>query len=131
MAINSISNAAANLQGAGLGLQDLLKILLTQLTYQDPLKPMDNQEFVAQIAQFSALESGRQVNERVDQLLSIQSTSQTIGLLGKTIEAQTASGKVVGTVSSLTLVDGKPTMTLNANGQLFTGITFADLLSVR
>ena len=39
-----------------LGLQDFLQVLLTQLSWQDPLKPMDNQTFMAQMAQFTALE---------------------------------------------------------------------------
>jgi len=53
-------------QPASLGLQDFMKILLTQLTYQDPLKPMDNQQFMSQIAQFTTLEQSQQLNEKID-----------------------------------------------------------------
>ena len=47
--------AAAGAASSALGLQDFMKVLLTQLTFQDPLKPMDNQAFMAQMAQFTAL----------------------------------------------------------------------------
>jgi flagellar basal-body rod modification protein FlgD len=43
-----------------------MKILLTQLTYQDPLKPMDNQAFMAQMAQFTALQQAQDTNSKMD-----------------------------------------------------------------
>ena len=54
--------------------EDFLQILLTQLRFQDPLKPVDNQQFVAQLAQFSALEINRQQSEKIDTLLQINAT---------------------------------------------------------
>ncbi|SMC27674.1 flagellar basal-body rod modification protein FlgD [Andreprevotia lacus DSM 23236] len=133
MATSSISSATANLQGAGLGLQDLLKILLTQLQYQDPLKPMDNQEFVAQIAQFSALEANQQLNNKVDQLLSIQSTTQTIGMIGKTVDVSNGNGGVVsGVVSALSFTNGDPQITIKqSDGTLVPGITLGQISAVR
>ena len=59
MAIESIGAAplaAGAPANAAVSQEDFLKILLTQLRFQDPLKPIDNQQFVAQLAQFSALE---------------------------------------------------------------------------
>ncbi|PHV12869.1 flagellar hook assembly protein FlgD [Chitinimonas sp. BJB300] len=131
MALDSIGASSA-LQGAGLGLQDLLKILLTQLTYQDPLKPMDNQEFVAQIAQFSSLEATRQLNDKTDQQISILATSQSIGLLGKTVDIELPSGAVSGQVTGLSLKDGSPNLTIKkADGQVVAGIAFSQIAAVR
>ena len=42
-----------DIQQASIGQQDLFELLLTELTYQDPLKPLDNQEFIARLAQFT------------------------------------------------------------------------------
>ena len=82
----TIDPAAALNQPAAFGLQDFMKILLTQLTYQDPLKPMDNQQFMSQIAQFTTLEQSQQLNDKIDRLLAIQSATQSIGLIGKTVD---------------------------------------------
>jgi len=129
MAVDLIGGVSAsqnaNLQVTAVSQQDFLKILVTQLSYQDPLKPIDNQAFIAQIAQFTALEQSRQLNEGMNNLLSIQSAEQSIGLIGKTVEVDTESGtKAVGKVSTITFVQGQPhlVVTLN-NGQVLTDIT--------
>jgi flagellar basal-body rod modification protein FlgD len=62
---------------AGLKLDDLLRVLLTELTHQDPFKPVDNKDFMAQIAQFASLDSSRQLNDNLVQLLSVQALNQS------------------------------------------------------
>ena len=86
MAIDSIGAAplAANTpQNAVVGQEEFLKILLTQLRFQDPLKPMDNQEFMAQMAQFSGLELTRQQSDRIDTLLTIQTSVSLLSLVAE------------------------------------------------
>lgn len=130
MAIDSVGAATAAQNQ--LKLQDFLKILLTQLTYQDPLKPMDNQQFMAQMAQFSSLEQTRELTDRIDQLLGIQSASQSIGLLGKTVDIASASGNVSGQVTALDLSSGAPQLTLKlTSGQTLAGVGLSQVLSVR
>jgi len=130
MAVDSVG--AATSAQSKLNLQDFLKILLTQLTYQDPLKPMDNQEFMAQMAQFSSLEQTRELTDRIDQLLGIQSATQSIGLLGKTVDIPSASGTLTGQVTALDLSSGAPQLTVKlANGQTLAGVGLGQVLSVR
>lgn len=132
MATTSAVSAASNLQAAGMGLQDLMKILLTQLTYQDPLKPMDNQEFVAQIAQFSALEANRQLNDKFDSLLSIQSSVQSIGLLNKQVDLASGPGSVSGQVTALTFKEGEPVLTVKtADGTFISDVRLGQIISIR
>lgn len=121
-----------NLQPNGLGMEDFLKILLTQLTFQDPLKPMDNQEFMAQMAQFTALEQSQQVNSKLDALLSTQAALQSVGLIGRTVDITTESGPVSGTVASLSLAGSSPALSVRtAAGATLTGIGLGQITAVR
>lgn len=136
MAIDSIGQAStatqSGLQNAGLGQEDFLKILLTQLSFQDPLKPMDNQEFIAQMAQFSSLELIRQQGERTDLLLAMQSANQAISLIGKTVEVTTSTGQQVGTVTTVTFANGTPRVTVQlASGAFLTDIGLSQIGLVR
>lgn len=115
-----------------LGLQDFMKILLTQLTYQDPLKPMDNKEFMAQMAQFTALEQSQRLNERVQVLVENQAALQSLGLIGRTVEIATDSGAATGMVTALSLQGVSPLLTLAlAGGQVMQDVRLAQILSVR
>lgn len=138
MAVNLIGGVTSgasqtfNLQSRGIGQEDFFKILVTQLSYQDPMKPMDNQQFLAQIAQFTGLEQTRQMNDRIDTLLSIQSVTQSIGLIGRTVEVFTQSGPVLGTVTTLNFEAGQPFLTVRtANGQSLIGLTLDQVTVVR
>src|SRR5688500_11321181 len=72
-----------------LGQEEFIKILVAQLTSQDPLNPQKDTEFIGQMAQFSALESTK----------SMQSEIQTLranSLLGHTVEVKLEGGNVTG-----------------------------------
>jgi len=136
MAVESIgavgSASSAALKNAGLGQEDFLKVLLTQLTFQDPLKPMDNQEFIAQMAQFTNLELTRQQGDRTDTLLTIEAATQAIGLINKTVEVGTNTGSEVGTVTTITFTNGSPRLTVQlANGSFLTDVGLSKISVVR
>ena len=116
---------------ARLRLDDLLRVLLTELTHQDPFKPVDNKDFMAQIAQFAALNSTDQVNQGVQQLLALQALNQTVGLIGREVTAQLDGGPVTGRVIAVTLVDGAPRLTLSANGAAIPNIAIGQLQTIR
>jgi flagellar basal-body rod modification protein FlgD len=90
-------------KGSSLGEDDFLKILVTQLENQDPLNPMDGEQFAAQLAQFSSLEQLIQINSTLSQQASAggqataaNQTALGASLIGRTIEA-TGSQMQVGT----------------------------------
>jgi flagellar basal-body rod modification protein FlgD len=110
--IAATSAAPAN----GIGLQDFLRILLTQLSFQDPLKPMDNQAFMAQMAQFASLEQTQRLNVNLEQLLASQSALQSVGLIGRSVDVETPSGVITGTVGSLSLKGQAPVLSVTTSG---------------
>ena len=122
MAVESVGAVASNTselsQSANLGQEEFLKILLTQLTYQDPLKPMDNQEFIAQMAQFTSLEQAQQSNDKLDTLLTIQSSNQSLSLLNKSVDFTTSAGLETGEVISIRFEQGVPVMTVKKAGDV-------------
>ena len=116
----------------GLGQEDFLEVLLAQLSFQDPLDPLDNKDFIAQLAQFTSLEQTRQFNEKLDTLLTFQGAGQAIGLLGRTVEVVTDSGTVVGNVISTAFENGNPILSIQAaNGAFLTGIGLSQIQIVR
>jgi len=83
------------INGAELNQTDYLKLFMQELTYQDPLQPLDNREFMAQMAQFSSLQEARATNEHLMNLLAVTSGSLCLNLLGKTVKiANGEEGKV-------------------------------------
>jgi flagellar basal-body rod modification protein FlgD len=88
--------------GQTLGKDDFLKILLTQLSHQDPTAPLEDKEFVAQMAQFSTLEQMTNMSAELAKVFGIMSKSQAIGLLGKTVEIAIGDSSVSGRVEEIT-----------------------------
>jgi flagellar basal-body rod modification protein FlgD len=91
MAIRAIEDAnqsqvaaASNQLGsaADLGKDQFLKLLVTQMQHQDPLNPMDNAEFTAQLAQFSSLEQLFQVNTNLTGLVDSQAPAGMASVAG-------------------------------------------------
>ena len=123
--------SASTLQSNNIDLQDFLNVLLTQLTYQDPLKPMDNQQFMAQIAQFTTLEQTQSLNTNIQALLNNQSSLQSVGLIGRTVDIKTDTGPLTGTVTGLSLAGSSPTLTLSVSGATVSGVGLNQVTGVR
>jgi flagellar basal-body rod modification protein FlgD len=115
------------------GIQDFLKILVAQLGNQDPLKPMDNTEFVTQLAQFTSLQQTQEMNDKLGSLLSAQASMQSVGLLGKTVDVTTETGTAAtGTVSGLSFTSGSPRLTIKTlTGSFVTDINLANVTAIR
>lgn len=136
MAVDAIGSTGSSTtevpNAAQLSQEDFMRILLAQLQFQDPLKPMDNQEFVAQLAQFSALEINRQQSEKVDQLLSMQSVTQSVGIIGKNVDVTTAQGSsVAGKVDAVSFRTGEPRLTITVGGSVLTDVRLSDVATIR
>lgn len=128
MEISSIATAqpgAATGNTAAAKLADnfdnFLKLLTTQLRYQDPLSPLDSNEFVGQLVQFSQVEQSINTNKNLEKLLSLQQgnlISVGLGYIGRTVEAN-------GEISPLVDAKAEFSYTLNQNAAAST-IAIAD-----
>ncbi len=106
-----------------LGKDDFLKILVTQLTHQDPTKPMQDQEFIAQMAQFSSLEQMQNISKNISKMTS----QSAMSLVGKFIQGPDSnSGDTISGVATAMVYDeaGKSYLRLS------TGMVAADDIEI-
>ena len=97
-----------------LGKDDFLKLLVTQLQYQDPLQPMDNTEFIAQTAQFTALEQMQNLNQTITNAQAFSTIGK--GVIVNTRNEQTGQyERVYGIVQSVDIINGKPYLNFGDN----------------
>jgi len=99
---------------AGLGKDDFMQLLIAQLKNQDPMKPTDDTQFVAQLAQFSTLEATNKMSDALEELAGMQALGEAAALIGKQVSAKLTDGTVVtGTVSQIHMVDSKAKVVVN------------------
>lgn len=85
-----------------LGRDDFLKILITQLSYQDPTAPMQDKEFIAQMAQFSSLEQMTGMAKDFNKLTNMLMGNEASSALGKNVELVEGERVVSGLVQAVT-----------------------------
>jgi flagellar basal-body rod modification protein FlgD len=111
--VTDVTGSAAASAGAStpkarnqLGNNDFMQLLVTQLRYQDPLKPMDDRDFMAQVAQFSTL-------EQMTEMTRWSQMTYGLGLVGQEVSFQGPDGQArSGIVRAVKLVDGVPSLNL-------------------
>ncbi len=88
--------------------EDFLKIMLAELTNQDPLEPLDNSEFLNQLTQIQTLEATTRLTEGIQSLILGQQVTTAGVLIGRTIIGVDATGAPVeGIVDRIILQDGE------------------------
>jgi flagellar basal-body rod modification protein FlgD len=113
-ATGSTSSSAAIGQAAGMGKDDFMKLLIAQLQNQDPMKPTDDTQFIAQLAQFSSLEATNKMNDTMDEMAGAQLLGQAASMIGKQVSAKLQDGTVVtGAVTAVHMINSKPLVVVN------------------
>jgi flagellar basal-body rod modification protein FlgD len=99
---------------AGMGKDDFMQLLIAQLKNQDPMKPMEDKEFITQLAQFSSLEAMDKMTQQMEDLTGSQMLVQAATLIGKQVTATLPNGDLVnGTISQVKMISGQPTAVVN------------------
>jgi flagellar basal-body rod modification protein FlgD len=101
---------------ASLGQDDFLKILITQLQHQDPTSPMEDKDFIAQMAQFSSLEQIRNMSQNFQKLSGLLASSEAAGVLGRSVEVRDGETLVRGVVDKV--VRGEEPL-VSVNGKIY------------
>lgn len=92
-----------------LGQDDFLKLLITQFQAQDPMKPMDDTAFIAQMAQFSSLQQTQTLTTQMTKLLTNQDLATANTYIGREVVVDNGDKTTsTGTVSGVEIVDGAP-----------------------
>ena len=109
-AVNSKNNRTPT---SNLGKDDFLQLLTTQLKNQDPMNPMEDMDFIGQMAEFSSLEQMLNLNtsvEKINTALTNNNTTQAMMFLGTNVTAEVDDSEepITGTVSMVGFKDNQP-----------------------
>jgi flagellar basal-body rod modification protein FlgD len=116
----------ASAPGSILGKDDFLKLLVAQLKHQDPLNPMEDKDFMGQMAQFSSLEQLTNLSQAIGRLGFSSQVAQSVALIGRTVDYVVGSELRSGAVDSVAIVEGE--IRVHVGGD---EIAPADIRSVR
>ena len=96
-----------------MGMDDFLKLLTSQLQYQDPLEPMKDTEFIAQMASFSSLDQMSSLNKNFESFFQSQMNQSVQGYLGKVVTLEDDGAEESGLVTAVTQKGGELKLTVN------------------
>jgi flagellar basal-body rod modification protein FlgD len=118
----------------GVNQQDFIKLFVSELQYQDPMQPLDNSQFLLQLAQFEGIALSGQTNQGIENLLSMSSSDQSVSLLNHAVDVtnsdgSTTSGKV--TAVQFTGTGVELSVTSSTTGGVMTGVRLAQVALVR
>jgi flagellar basal-body rod modification protein FlgD len=119
-------------QNSTINQEDFIRLFLTQLQFQDPLEPVDNREFLAQLAQFTSLEQSRQTSQNTTDLLSMNATTQAVSLLNRQVDVNGLATTFTGTVIAVQFNSAGAQLSVrNTSGQVLTAIRLSQITLVK
>jgi flagellar basal-body rod modification protein FlgD len=91
----------SQLPNAGINEQDFIQLFVSELQFQDPMEPLDNSQFLTQLAQFVGIEQQSEEVTGINNIATLDSSDQTVALLSHTVQVSnadgsTSTGKVTG-----------------------------------
>lgn len=118
-AVTSATTSSSALAKTSVDYESFLKLLVTQMKNQDPTKPMESTDYIAQLATFSQVEQTIQSNTKLDSLLQQSLLAQASGIIGRTVTSP--DGGTSGVVKETLISDGAVTAILESGKQIRLG----------
>jgi flagellar basal-body rod modification protein FlgD len=109
LAANASTTTAAKTKSSNLGQSDFLKLLAKQYQTQDPMKPMEDTAFIAQMAQFTSLEQSSSLLSQITAMNGKQDVATANSYLGRQVTVNDGNGgTVVGEATGVEFASGQP-----------------------
>lgn len=118
-AVSQTTQAAQSASASRVDYQTFLRLLVAEMQNQDPTKPMESTEYIAQLASFSNVEQSIQLNSKLDQLLGASYISQADALIGRQITSP--DGQVSGSVVEVKVYDDGLIAVLDSGEEMIVG----------
>ncbi len=119
-------NPTTELRSTGsknLGIDDFLKLITVQLSNQDPLKPMEDTQFISQMASFTSLEQMQTLAKDFSSFTTQQKQTSAQDYLGKAVSLDDGAATVSGVVTKVTFKDGSALLSINGKDYDASGVT--------
>lgn len=122
--------STAGIKNKSVDQQDFIRLFVSELQYQDPMQPLDNSQFLLQLSQFESIALTGQTNQGIQDMLTMNSSSQSIALLNHPVQVvgtsgDTTSGKV--TAINYTTNGVELSVTDGATGAVVTGVRMSQI----
>ena len=127
-AVYNQQNTSARVPQKNLGQDDFLKLITVQLAKQDPMKPMEDTAFIAQMAQFSALEQSNALVKEFGMLRTSADISSASSLIGTQVTMKPPTGApLTGIVTAVDTTGAQPALVINGQSYAYSGLQRVEL----
>jgi len=119
----------SNMPNSGINEQDFIQLFVNELQFQDPMQPLDNSQFLTQLAQFVGIEQQSEEVGGINNLLTLNSSNQTLALLSHTVQVTNADGSMTtGKVTGIQYGTNGVQLTVTTTGNnVVTGIDLSQI----
>lgn len=140
MAVDSIGAVlgapatASGVSNKAINQEDFIRLFVSELQFQDPMQPLDNSQFLLQLSQFEGIELNGEMNQGIQDLLSMKSTDQSISLLNHPVQVTGVDGSATAgkiTAVSFTSSGVQLSVTASSGGNVMTGVRLSQITLVQ
>lgn len=111
---------------SGINEQDFIKLFVSELQFQDPMQPLDNSQFLTQLAQFVSIEQQNEQVTGINNLLNLGSSEQSLGLLSHNVQVANLDGSTtIGKVTGIEYSPSGAQLTLTTSSGVVTGVALS------